>query len=500
MAFVEIARERKFTLYRDNSDPSVRRAVIGIDEKYYQDASGAWQPVNESFVDDPVYGGKSCNTVQHKFQVANGGKRRWYPRRNISGEYLEITGIQYYSNRWRTLNLPTPVWRSNFVEWDMTKSNTSAYLTGEILSSSSFCAYLSGSDSPVDLTFVYLEGASGYGISSSAAFIRGIGTEASIQSAYICSEDILTSSTSAYLAGEQFTTHLRQAGTKLVKSFRPPISPHPDYTASQVNAYLGAQNDAEDKTPIFISGSFAHRANQIAWLAGLDYSTDSIQAYSVGSLVNTSQITAYLAGGTSTQGAIFAFIYGKETIGTTENGYLAGSENAQSSKTSYLQGQDYAQNSIPGYLKSEAQLEGSQLSFTAGADTAATIQGASTWEQVQSASSQTSYLKGESSTLSSLSAYIPSGISGNDNIPAYTSGLGSEIETYQKSWTCGKLPVDYALEGNLITQSSINGSLLPGMSLEGDMYLEYNLNGSMTIKYEKNGEMKLSKSLLGSLT
>jgi len=120
MAFVEIARERKFTLYRDNSDPSVRRAVIGIDEKYYQDASGAWQPVNESFVDDPVYGGKSCNTVQHKFQVANGGKRRWYPRRNISGEYLEITGIQYYSNRWRTLNLPTPVWRSNFVEWDMT--------------------------------------------------------------------------------------------------------------------------------------------------------------------------------------------------------------------------------------------------------------------------------------------------------------------------------------------------------------------------------------------
>lgn len=120
MAFVEIARGRKYTLYRDNSDPSVRRAVIGIDDKYHQDASGAWQPVNESFVDDPVYGGKSCNTVQHKFQVTNGGKRRWYPRRNISGEYLEITGIQYYSNRWRTLNLPTPVWRSNFVEWDMT--------------------------------------------------------------------------------------------------------------------------------------------------------------------------------------------------------------------------------------------------------------------------------------------------------------------------------------------------------------------------------------------
>lgn len=120
MAFVEIARGRKYTLYQDESNPLVRRATIGIDDKYHQDTSGAWQPVNESFVDDPVYGGKSCNTVQHKFQVANGGKRRWYPRRNISGEYLEITEIQCYSNRWRTLNLPTPVWRSNFVEWDMT--------------------------------------------------------------------------------------------------------------------------------------------------------------------------------------------------------------------------------------------------------------------------------------------------------------------------------------------------------------------------------------------
>lgn len=77
MAFVEIARGRKYTLYQDESNPLVRRATIGIDDKYHQDTSGAWQPVNESFVDDPVYGGKSCNTVQHKFQVANGGKREF---------------------------------------------------------------------------------------------------------------------------------------------------------------------------------------------------------------------------------------------------------------------------------------------------------------------------------------------------------------------------------------------------------------------------------------
>lgn len=116
MTYTVTERSRKFTRYQDSETGKFRLETTLHDQHYYD--NDQWQPISEDFVDDATLG-KGCNTARHRFLVRNGGQRRWYPRRDISTEYVEITQIQYYTNRWRTLTLPTPVWRNNFAEWDM---------------------------------------------------------------------------------------------------------------------------------------------------------------------------------------------------------------------------------------------------------------------------------------------------------------------------------------------------------------------------------------------
>ena len=122
MAWVELPgkRSQKAKHYYD-SDTNKFQAVFTIHDQHYKDDSNAWQDVDETIVDDGTGGfDKKCDKTRHIFRIGTGGNRRWYPRRNVPGEYVDITEIQYYSNRWRTLNLPAAVWKSQGAEWDMT--------------------------------------------------------------------------------------------------------------------------------------------------------------------------------------------------------------------------------------------------------------------------------------------------------------------------------------------------------------------------------------------
>ena len=103
------------------------KAELAISDVHYKDGNDAWQEVNENLVDDGVGGyAKKCETTRHSIRLGNGGTRLWYPRRNVTTEYVALSNIQYYTNRWRNLNLPTPVWSGNGADWDM--ANLSAEL------------------------------------------------------------------------------------------------------------------------------------------------------------------------------------------------------------------------------------------------------------------------------------------------------------------------------------------------------------------------------------
>ena len=109
-----------------DADTKKWRAEFTIADRHYKDDFDDWMDIDESIVDDTGGFDKKCDKVRHIFQIAQGGNRRWYPRRGVSGEYVDITGMQYYSNQWRNLNLPAAVWKSNGAEWDMT--NLYAYV------------------------------------------------------------------------------------------------------------------------------------------------------------------------------------------------------------------------------------------------------------------------------------------------------------------------------------------------------------------------------------
>lgn len=132
MAKAVVSRGRKHRIERDPAwAPGRYEATFTIHDQHYHDGA-EWQPVNESLVNDGADGyAKKCDTTQHVIRLGNGGTRRWYPRRDVSTEYVSITEIEYWrttgGGSWRALNLPTPVWRGNGADWDL--SNLSASFT-----------------------------------------------------------------------------------------------------------------------------------------------------------------------------------------------------------------------------------------------------------------------------------------------------------------------------------------------------------------------------------
>jgi hypothetical protein len=132
MAWSELLNRRTRTakVFRDDITGNYRQLLSAHDQHYHDGA--AWQDVDENLVDDGLDGfAKRCDKTRHTIRFGYAGQRRWYPRRNVETEYIGITNIQWWDaagqGRWRNLNLPTPVWRSQGAEWDL--SNLYASIT-----------------------------------------------------------------------------------------------------------------------------------------------------------------------------------------------------------------------------------------------------------------------------------------------------------------------------------------------------------------------------------
>ncbi|MBI4396135.1 MAG: hypothetical protein HY548_03500, partial [Elusimicrobia bacterium] len=106
-----VGRGRGVTFFRDPSWAAGRKqAIFTIHDQNFVDEYGLWLAADESLVDDGLEGfALKVDRLRHKLRVANDGKRRWYPRRNVAGEYIEFGAPQYWSGtQWKALTLGTP--------------------------------------------------------------------------------------------------------------------------------------------------------------------------------------------------------------------------------------------------------------------------------------------------------------------------------------------------------------------------------------------------------
>jgi hypothetical protein len=96
-----------------------RRLLATIHDQRYL-ASGFWSDVVEDFAADGVDGfARQANRMRHALRVAEDGTRRWHPRRDQAGQYVELGRPQYWTgSAWNNLPLGTPAVTGTGFVWD----------------------------------------------------------------------------------------------------------------------------------------------------------------------------------------------------------------------------------------------------------------------------------------------------------------------------------------------------------------------------------------------
>jgi len=113
-------RHRKRKIFENSDDPRLKRAVIAGYDLHYDDGQGAWQECVEGYETSDVVGyTQMARRLRHALHVANNGGRRWYPRRNVPGEYIQFGRLQYWNGTsWVNVPFGTPVVTNNSIFWD----------------------------------------------------------------------------------------------------------------------------------------------------------------------------------------------------------------------------------------------------------------------------------------------------------------------------------------------------------------------------------------------
>ena len=124
MAMTVVDRGRKYTTERDPAWPArVYRTTFTVGDSNFRDGAGNWQPVDETILDDLSVPGfvAAADKQQHAVRFGSGGERRWYPRRNVPGEYVETGKPDFWrvqgGGSWRPWNLTGLTRGSNTVAW-----------------------------------------------------------------------------------------------------------------------------------------------------------------------------------------------------------------------------------------------------------------------------------------------------------------------------------------------------------------------------------------------
>ncbi len=109
---------QKYTTHRDPAT-GLHRTELRIDDVRLPDA-GQWRAVDESLITDGQGGfSRQQAFCRHLFRSADNGTRRWHPRRDHPGEYVEFGIPQYWTGAtWATLPMGTPAVTGNLLTWD----------------------------------------------------------------------------------------------------------------------------------------------------------------------------------------------------------------------------------------------------------------------------------------------------------------------------------------------------------------------------------------------
>lgn len=105
----EVRRGRKFIEYVDDSLPAGTfvQEISGADVSY-RDDDGKWKPISTKFSAKSSDFAFAADRLNHKIEVGVGRERRWYPRREVTDEYLTLGKPEYYNpknNKWQHLNI-----------------------------------------------------------------------------------------------------------------------------------------------------------------------------------------------------------------------------------------------------------------------------------------------------------------------------------------------------------------------------------------------------------
>jgi len=123
MAVEIVRRARNYTIERDPAwKPGRHRATYTLHDQWYQDESNQWQAVDENLVnsDLPSFA-HMAKAMAHAIYAKTDGTRRWYPRRNVSTEYVEFGRPQYWTgSAWADLPLNAPTRAGSTILWDQT--------------------------------------------------------------------------------------------------------------------------------------------------------------------------------------------------------------------------------------------------------------------------------------------------------------------------------------------------------------------------------------------
>jgi hypothetical protein len=117
-----IRRDQKYLIeYDDVLGKNV--ATFTVADMHFRDDQGNWQPVDESIVDDASVPGFTASAVKQRHAALFGtaGEKRWYPRREVTTEYVEAAKPDYWRTQpagWRPWNLSGLARSANHVDWD----------------------------------------------------------------------------------------------------------------------------------------------------------------------------------------------------------------------------------------------------------------------------------------------------------------------------------------------------------------------------------------------
>lgn len=95
-------------------------SVITLHDQFYRDDTNVWQSVDENFETDGTEGfAQKMEKAAFRVRLKTDGGRRIYPRRNTTGEFVELGAPEFWNGSiWQTLPLGTPTRIGNTYIWD----------------------------------------------------------------------------------------------------------------------------------------------------------------------------------------------------------------------------------------------------------------------------------------------------------------------------------------------------------------------------------------------